>query len=118
MVQVTFKDFRDLAERKKWDIGYLTDLFTRKIDDPREFFERVLSCSAYNSKTQRREDRSGVVIPYRSVLELYFQTLRSEMDKAVPLRGQRTCPCGCGLAVIGRKKYASEGCRKRAERQR
>ena len=45
------------------------DLFRGKIEDPREFFERVMSGRWHD------EDRSGVVIPYRCVIEFYQREL-------------------------------------------
>jgi hypothetical protein len=47
----------------------LVDLFRGKIEDPREFFERVMSCKS--KLNGRYEDRTDVVIPYRSVIEFY-----------------------------------------------
>jgi hypothetical protein len=44
--EVTFRDFRELMERRSHDVDGLVDLFRGKIDDPREFFERVMSSNA------------------------------------------------------------------------
>jgi hypothetical protein len=39
------------------------------------FFERVMSCRWRNPETGRYQDRGGVVIPYRSVIEFYRREL-------------------------------------------
>ena len=57
MREITFRDFRELMERRSHDVDGLVDLFRGKIEDPREFFERVMSCRYHG------EDRSDVVIP-------------------------------------------------------
>jgi Arc/MetJ-type ribon-helix-helix transcriptional regulator len=49
----------------------LVDIFRGKLDDSRSFFERVMSCQWRNPDTGRFEDRSDVVIPYRSIVEFY-----------------------------------------------
>jgi hypothetical protein len=67
--EITFKGFHALMEKRKRTGDDLVDLFRGKIEDPREFFERVMSCKAKMSG--RDEDRSDVVIPYRSVIEFY-----------------------------------------------
>lgn len=67
--EITFKDFAKVMKERKRTIDDLVDLFRGKIEDPREFFERVISCK------WKGEDRSWVVIPYRSVIEFYYQEL-------------------------------------------
>jgi hypothetical protein len=67
--EITFEAFRALMEKRKRTVDDLVDLFRGKIEDPREFFERVMSCKA--KLNGRYEDRSDVVIPYRSVIEFY-----------------------------------------------
>lgn len=67
--EITFKDFQSLMAQRKRSVDDLVDLFRGKIEDPREFFERVISCRYHH------EARSGVVIPYRSVIEFYQQEL-------------------------------------------
>jgi hypothetical protein len=76
MTEVTFKDFARLANELGWTVEMLAERFYDTLDRPAEFFERVLSCRWKNSDG-RYEDRSSVVIPYRSVLRLYFTELRS-----------------------------------------
>jgi len=41
MIEVTFKDFSNVARRRGHNPESLTALFRGKIDEPREFFERV-----------------------------------------------------------------------------
>jgi hypothetical protein len=96
--------------RRKHNVDELVQLFRGKIDDPRDFFERVISCRHHG------EDRGGVVIPYRSVVEFYNHELHFFKDTAG--KHQRLCVCGCGKPVFGQHKYASEACRKRRQRQK
>ena len=108
MNAVTFKEFSELMTRRRHDVDALVHLFRGKLEDPREFFERVMSCK------YKYEDRSEVVIPYRCVLEFYEHELhyfRDTMDKR-----QRLCRCGCGKPVFGQRKFAAESCRKRIQR--
>ena len=70
---VTFREFRELMERRSHSVDELVDMFRGKIEDPREFFERVMSCRVKIGG--RYEDRSDCAIPYRSVLEFYRQEL-------------------------------------------
>lgn len=67
MNEITFKEFRELMAKRKRTVDDLVDLFRGKIEDPREFFERVISCR------YKGEDRGNVVVPYRSVIEFYRQ---------------------------------------------
>jgi hypothetical protein len=113
MIEVTFKEFSELMQRRGHDVDELTMLFRGKIEEPREFFERAISCRV--KINGRFEDRSGVVIPYRSVIEFYEHELHYFKDTAK--RAQRYCLCGCGVPVFGQHKFASEGCRKRLQRK-
>jgi hypothetical protein len=106
--EITFKEFAQLAKRRGHTVDSLTDLFRGKIEDPREFFGRVMSCR------YRGEDRSNVLIPYRSVIEFYRQDCHFFKDLNP---GQRSCACGCGLPVFDRKRWASSGCKKRMQRR-
>jgi len=67
---ITYREFRDLMAKRRRTVDDLVDLFRGKIEEPREYFERVLSCRYHG------EDRSGVVIPYKSVIQFY----RSELE--------------------------------------
>ena len=73
MTEVTFKDFQKLMIKRRRSVDDLVDIFRGKLDDSRSFFERVTSCQWRNPDTGRYEDRSDVVIPYRSVIEFYFK---------------------------------------------
>ncbi len=105
--EVTFRDFAALAKRRGWTPQFLAEEFRGKIDEPSEFFHRVLSCK------YKGEDRSGVVIPYRSVLELYHK----ELSPLIVEGKVRLCECKCGRRVHGRKHYATAYCRVRTHRQ-
>lgn len=105
--EITFKDFSTLARRRGHSAESLAELFRGKIEDPREFFERVISCK------WKHEDRSGVVIPYRSVIEFYQAELHYFADVNAK---HRQCACGCGRPVFDRAKWATPGCKKKAQR--
>lgn len=105
---VTYADFATLARRRGWTAAFLANRFRGKIEEPRAFFERVLACRS------KGEDLSKSVIPFRSVLEFY----QRELPQAMPAETTRSCECGCGKPVHGRKKLASAACRKRMERRR
>ncbi|HEY1267847.1 MAG TPA: hypothetical protein VGH16_11370 [Candidatus Binatia bacterium] len=94
-------------EIRKRSVDDLVALFRGKIEEPREFFERAISCRWHG------EDRSWVVIPYRSVIDFYRRELAFHQDTA---KHQRVCACGCGLPVFDRKKWSGDACRKRAQR--
>jgi len=67
MTEITFKQFAKFAKRLNYSQEDLVSLFRGKIEEPHDFFGRVLSCR------YRNEDRSNVVIPFRSVIEFYEQ---------------------------------------------
>jgi hypothetical protein len=73
MRQVTFRDFAKLMTKRRRTVDDLVDIFRGKLDDSRSFLERVLSCQWRNPETGRFEDRSDVVIPYKSVIEFYLK---------------------------------------------
>jgi hypothetical protein len=107
MREVTFKDFATVARKRGHTAESLAERFRGKIENPSEFFERVMSCRYHG------EDRSDVVIPYRSVLEFYNEELHYFRDSNTK---HRQCACGCGLPVFDRKKWASPACKKRIQR--
>lgn len=75
MREITFKDFQKLMIRRRRTVDDLVDIFRGKLDDSRSFFERVMSCQWRNPDTGRYEDRSDVVIPYKSAIEFYLKEL-------------------------------------------
>lgn len=105
---ITYANFAKLAQRRGWTGAFLAERFRGKIEEPRAFFERVLACLS------KGDDLSEVLLPYRSVIEFY----QTELSLAVPGGETRSCDCGCGKPVYGRKKLASAACRKRMERRR
>ena len=107
MREITFKDFQKLMIRRRHTVESLADRFRGKIENPSEFFERVMTCK------YKGEDRSDVVIPYRSVIEFYSRELHYFQDSH---QKHRQCACGCGMPVFDRKKWASPACKKRVQR--
>jgi hypothetical protein len=75
MMEVTFRQFSQLMEKRRRNVDDLVDLFHSKLDENRSFFERVMSCRWRNPETGRYEDRGDVVIPNRSVIAFYHQEL-------------------------------------------
>jgi hypothetical protein len=107
MREVTFKDFAPVARKRGHTAKSLADRFRRKIEDTSEFCERVMTCR------YKGEDRSLVVIPYRSVIEFYNEELHYFQDSN---QKHRQCACGCGQPVFDRKKWATPACKKRIQR--
>src|SRR5215831_928209 len=110
---VTFREFRELMERRNHTVDELVNMFRGKIEEPREFFERVLAGRV--KIDGRYEDRNDSIIPYRSVIEFYTQELHFFKD--VAKQTQRFCRCHCGKPVFGQHKYTNESCRKRFQRR-
>src|SRR3990172_4067654 len=93
---LTFKDFASVARRRGHTPESLAERFKGKIENPSEFFHRVM------------QDRfADVVIPYRSVLAFYTQELYY-FKESNPR--QRRCACGCEQPVFDRQKWASPAC--------
>jgi hypothetical protein len=57
--------------KRRRTVDDLVDIFRGKLDDSRGFFEHVMSCQWRNPDTGRYEDRSDMLIPYRSVNPLF-----------------------------------------------
>jgi hypothetical protein len=107
MREVTFKDFATVARKRSHTAESLAERFRGKIENPSEFFERVMTCRYHG------EDRSDVVIPYRSVPEFHNEELHYFRDSN---QKHRQCACGCGLPVFDCKKWAFPGCRQKIAR--
>ena len=105
--EITFKEFSTLAKKRGHNAESLAELFRGKVEEPREFFERVMSCK------YRGEDRSDVVIPYRSVIAFYQAELHYFADINAK---HRRCACGCGQPVFDWAKWATPGCKKKMQR--
>ena len=95
MTEVTFKDFQKLMNKRRRSVDDVVDIFRGKLDDSRNFFERVMSCQWRNPDTARFEDRGDVVIPYKSVIDFY---LKEQMYLEDLLQGRRQRKIG-GLAA-------------------
>lgn len=108
MSEITFKDFAAVAKRRGHSAESLAEIFRGKIEEPRDFFERVMAGK------WKGEDRSDVVIPYRGVIEFYQSELHYFGDSNAI---HKRCACGCGAPVFDRKKWASAACRKKFQRQ-
>ena len=96
--------FEELASRARGaghDVNSLVDLFRGKIEDPREFFNRVF-----------QPKHADIIITYRSVLEFYRRLLR------IAEKNERACQCGCGVVVFDRQKYATAACKQKSYRLR
>jgi hypothetical protein len=106
--EITFRDFSTLARKRGHNAESLAELFRGKIEEPRELFERVMSCR------WKGEDRSDVMIPYRSVIAFYQAELHYFAD--VNAR-HRQCACGCGRPVFDRQKWATAACKKKVQRE-
>jgi len=104
MTEVSFGDFAALARRRGWTVDFLTDHFRNRIEDPRDFFKRVM-----------QGQYAAVVIPYNSVLAFYGSELGFHQEATGT---ERRCRCGCGVRVFDRKIFASSACRKRGQRIR
>jgi|SRR6266542_5959064 hypothetical protein len=87
--EITFKEFSTLIGKRKLTVDDLVDSFRGKIEEPRDFFERVMSCRV--KIDGRYEDRTDVVIPYRSVIDFHQRELgylkASEAEEAA--RGEK-----------------------------
>lgn len=95
--EVSFRDFADMAKLRGHAIESLADRFRGTIDEPTDFFRRVLG------KEQR-----DTIIPYRSVLQFYSAEMSFLTETA-----RRQCRCGCGRPAASRSRYASRSCRSR-----
>jgi hypothetical protein len=104
MHEVTFAQFAKLAQQRHWTVESLTARFKVKIEEPREFFTRVLKGS-----------NGGSALPYRSVIDFYNEA--QSVRRALP-SGHNLCACGCKQEVFDRQKWALPGCRKWVARQK
>ena len=98
---ITFADFAALARRRNLTAQALAERFRGRIQEPSEFFSRVLSGKFPNN-----------AIPYRSVLEFFVSA------QVIAVANRPTCACGCGAPVFDRKKWALPGCRTKAQREK
>jgi hypothetical protein len=92
MHEITFKEFSKLMAKRRRSVDDLVDLFRGKLDDSRNFFERVMSCQWRNPATGRYEDRSDMVIPYRSVIDFYIQEEHYLEDSKKKVSDRRKSP--------------------------
>jgi hypothetical protein len=99
---ITFNQFRHVAKRQGWTIDSLAAFVKDELDEPKRTIERILKTGP-----------ADTVIPYACLIELYLKTL----IKPEPIHRPGHCECGCGQRVIGRQKFASDACRKRAARR-
>jgi hypothetical protein len=118
--QITFAQFRRLANRREWSAGFLVELCRDHIDNPTDTIRRVLEGARVEGHRDggtwvapRWDDMAEVVVPYRCLIDLYQRATRPHPA----LAGERSCACGCGGALWGRQTFASGACRKRASRQ-
>jgi hypothetical protein len=92
--EITFEEFRILIEKRRRTVDDLVDLFRGKIEDPRDFFDRLMSCRV--KIDGHYEDRGNVVIPYRSVIDFYQRELgyqkASEAEEAIRAEKRKRGP--------------------------
>ncbi|MBX3027786.1 hypothetical protein KF840_23065 [bacterium] len=90
---VTCRDFARAARRYGWSLDFLTRQFRGRIDQPGEFFARVLD----------RHDRHGaVVIPFRCVLDWYARELAyTRTSRATRRRKMPAVPTSCPQISAG-----------------
>lgn len=101
---ITYSEFAKLAQQRHWTVESLAARFRGKIDEPREFFTRVLKGS-----------NGAGLLPYRSVIDFYEEA--QSVAPALP-NAHKACACGCKQEVFDRQKWARPGCRKRVARKR
>jgi hypothetical protein len=85
-------------------VDSLAALVKGELEEPKRTVERIL-------KTGPAE----TVIPYTCLIELYKKA--AAKPGAGKSTGKGFCGDGCGQRVIGRQKFASDACRKRAARK-
>jgi hypothetical protein len=101
--QITFKAFAGLAHQRLWTVQHLAERFRGRIENPTEFFTRVIEGKF-----------PAILIPYRSVIEFYqFAIVGPQALSARPV-----CACGCGRIVFDQKKWATPGCRTKVQRKK
>jgi|SRR5215813_2276191 len=139
---VTYREFSRLGKKRGWTVEMLAELFKGKIgvDDRadyfheslKNYFERILTCRWLNPETRRTEDRSNVVIAYRSVIEFYEReldaseeteskpnSLTCELDRGEKRETPRHNLHGGERQGAGRKRlYQSDAEKKRAYRNK
>lgn len=98
----SFNDFASLSRQRAWTAQSLADRFRGKIENPAEFFHRVLEGKSPDSP-----------IPYRSVIEFFAASQEIAAQGNAP-----ACACGCGRTVFDRKRYALPGCKTRTARRK
>jgi hypothetical protein len=101
---ITFKQFRDVAKREGWTVERLIALVKGGLDEPKRTIERIL-------KTGPAE----TVIPYTCLIGLYQKATVTPAEGTPTGKGY--CADGCGQRVMGRQKFATDACRKRAARK-
>ncbi|MFA0612475.1 DNA cytosine methyltransferase [Vibrio sp. 10N.222.49.B4] len=79
---------------------------------------------SFTVEGKKRAVGNGVPLPLGRTLatlidrDIYGVTHRVDKRVTDQEASSVTCSCGCGATLIGRKKYASPACRKRASRKR
>ena len=127
--EITYKNFSRLAKKRGWTVEMLVELFKGKtgIEDRSDkhqeplasYFERVLSCQWLNPETRRMEDRSNVVIAYRSIIEFYLKELHAAEGPVIRVEQSVRRNHGGHRQGAGRKKvYATHAEKAREYRKR
>jgi hypothetical protein len=101
---VTFGQFRILVKRHGWTVDLLAAFVKGEMDEPKRTIERILKTGP-----------ADTVLPYGCLIELYHQATAKPAEGKPPRKGY--CADGCGERVMGRQKFATDACRKRAARK-
>jgi hypothetical protein len=101
---VTFGQFRILAKRQGWSVDSLAAFVKGELDEPKRTLERILKTGP-----------ADTVIPYTFLIELYQKAIAKPAEGKPTAKGYYAD--GCGQRVMGRQKFASDACRKRAARK-
>jgi hypothetical protein len=93
-----------VAKREGWTVESLAAFVKGELDEPKRTIERILKAGP-----------AETVIPYGCLITLYQQASAKSAEGKPPGKGY--CADGCGQRVMGRQKFASDACRKRAARK-
>jgi hypothetical protein len=104
LLGITCAQFRTLVKKEHWTESMLVAERHGQLDEPTKTIRCILTSNP-----------ADTVNPYACLIALYLKAT------AKPAEGTPTgigfCANGCGQRVLGRQKFASDACRKRATRR-